>query len=244
MVLSKRSGACALAVACGLIAACAHAPPQPQEFSGVYFENFEINGFRDDASGETWWAVVSPEARRALADATPEWAASVRPEHGSQWRIAFEGMLSRVGRFGHLGSFERSVFIGRLESVRWDGPPPRCEPAATIVFFGDGEAEGFAETGTGLALLDEVMEPASRCDVEAVELVGHTDSRGSEAANVALSRRRADVVRDLLVARGAPAGVITIIARGEAEPLRETADGADEAMNRRVEVSIAFGQRR
>jgi outer membrane protein OmpA-like peptidoglycan-associated protein len=71
-----------------------------------------------------------------------------------------------------------------------------------------------------------------------VEVVGHTDSVGSEASNNALSLDRAHSVRDYLVAHGVPASRVTTVGRGERAPVADnnTADG--RARNRRVEIFL------
>ena len=69
-------------------------------------------------------------------------------------------------------------------------------------------------------------------------LDGHADTSGPADYNVNLSERRNDSVREYLVSRGVPEGVITSEAFGESELLVETADGVREPQNRRVEISI------
>ncbi len=50
--------------------------------------------------------------------------------------------------------------------------------------------------------------------------------------------RRANSVRDALVARGVKAHGISLAGRGEAEPAVPTADGVREPANRRVEIIL------
>ncbi len=72
-----------------------------------------------------------------------------------------------------------------------------------------------------------------------LSIEGHTDARGSDAANQALSVRRAQAVRNVLVSRyGVPARQIRVTGFGEKHPLatNETAEGM--AKNRRVEIRI------
>jgi OOP family OmpA-OmpF porin len=69
-----------------------------------------------------------------------------------------------------------------------------------------------------------------------ITAVGHTDRSGPESYNVALSLRRATVVRDELVRDGVPADVISIVGKGETQPLLPTPDGEREPQNRRVEI--------
>jgi outer membrane protein OmpA-like peptidoglycan-associated protein len=55
---------------------------------------------------------------------------------------------------------------------------------------------------------------------------------------MALSIRRANAVRDVLVREGIPATQIVVIGRGETQLLVPTPDLANEPRNRRVEIII------
>jgi len=73
---------------------------------------------------------------------------------------------------------------------------------------------------------------------------GHSDSPGSDAANLTQSRRRADAVAAYLVAHGVDIDRIDVVALGEKRPIAPNAnlDGTDDpegrARNRRVEVEV------
>jgi outer membrane protein OmpA-like peptidoglycan-associated protein len=69
-------------------------------------------------------------------------------------------------------------------------------------------------------------------------VVGHTDSRGSEAYNMRLSERRAESAEDYLIRQGISPDRIRSTGLGESEPeaTNETEVGRQE--NRRVEVAV------
>src|SRR3546814_7961159 len=59
---------------------------------------------------------------------------------------------------------------------------------------------------------------------EIVHVIGHSDRIGNADANVALSTRRANSVRDYLLEKGVPADRITAVGRGSVEPVVECED--------------------
>ncbi|OIQ93288.1 putative lipoprotein YiaD precursor [mine drainage metagenome] len=75
---------------------------------------------------------------------------------------------------------------------------------------------------------------------ETVQIVGYTDSTGGDAINVPLSRSRARSVRDDLVARGVAAQRVTTAGMGAADPVASNATAAGRALNRRVEIFVAY----
>ena len=68
---------------------------------------------------------------------------------------------------------------------------------------------------------------------------GHTDSTGTEAFNQTLSEKRADNVRDYLVAQGLPATSISAQGLGESSPVADNSTAAGRQKNRRVEIVVS-----
>jgi len=84
-------------------------------------------------------------------------------------------------------------------------------------------------------LLRNVKDYAEQHDFK-LTIIGHTDSKGSDAYNMALGMRRAVAVRDKLIEFGLdPARIIGVESRGESEPIapNDTEQGRFE--NRRIE---------
>ena len=71
-----------------------------------------------------------------------------------------------------------------------------------------------------------------------VAVEGHTDDTGTEGANLAISRLRAEAVRRLLVEGGVSAAAVTATGRGETSPVADNGTREGRARNRRVEVSV------
>ena len=87
-------------------------------------------------------------------------------------------------------------------------------------------------------LVDTSLAEIARRPVPDVLVVGHTDLVGSHTTNDALSRQRAELIRNELIRLGVAAQNIEVIARGKREPVVPTADGVAEPRNRRVEVVV------
>lgn len=69
-----------------------------------------------------------------------------------------------------------------------------------------------------------------------VTIVGHTDSKGTEAYNMGLGQRRADSVKAKLLEFGLALGRITgTESRGESEPVATNETEEGRAQNRRIE---------
>lgn len=75
-----------------------------------------------------------------------------------------------------------------------------------------------------------------------VAIVGHTDSRGTDAHNQSLSERRAESVRAGFDTMGVTRARFLVEGRGENEPVATNATAAGMRLNRRVEVTL-LGER-
>ena len=73
----------------------------------------------------------------------------------------------------------------------------------------------------------------------ALSLVGHADTVGSTGYNQGLSESRARRVSDALIARGVPAGAMTLAGRSENEFAVATGENVREPQNRRVEITLS-----
>ncbi len=71
-----------------------------------------------------------------------------------------------------------------------------------------------------------------------VDVIGHTDSIGSDSYNQGLSQRRADSVARALVDNGVQSVRIVALGRGESQPVASNASESGRAQNRRVEVRV------
>jgi OOP family OmpA-OmpF porin len=114
-----------------------------------------------------------------------------------------------------------------------DARPPR--PLSLRVYFVTG---GDTLTPESQPVVAELKQELARRPAPEITVIGHTDRVGKVEDNDALSKKRAESVRALLVAEGIPPAAIATAGRGEREPLVPTADEVAEAQNRRVEIDI------
>ncbi len=86
--------------------------------------------------------------------------------------------------------------------------------------------------------LQEVARALQDTPNGAIVVEGHTDSTGSAATNDDLSRRRAEAVRDYLLAQGIAHDRIRAVGLGSSRPVADNKTVEGRANNRRVEIVI------
>ncbi|MGZ5790422.1 MAG: OmpA family protein, partial [Burkholderiaceae bacterium] len=100
----------------------------------------------------------------------------------------------------------------------------------------------------GKAKLDQLITDLKSTDNEAIVATGHTDRIGNQKYNQKLSERRANSVRNYLIAGGIAADTIRAEGRGETQPVTKAGDCKGPVSNklkaclqpdRRVEVEVA-----
>jgi outer membrane protein OmpA-like peptidoglycan-associated protein len=87
-------------------------------------------------------------------------------------------------------------------------------------------------------VLDKVAATLSEYNQTTVNVVGHTDSVGSDAANQALSERRARSVAGYLQSHGVAAQRLVVSGKGKTQPVDTNDTEAGRANNRRVEITL------
>ncbi len=70
------------------------------------------------------------------------------------------------------------------------------------------------------------------------KIVGYTDSRGSATYNQKLSEKRANAVKDALVAKGVNPAQLSAMGAGEANPVASNDTAEGRAQNRRIEAEL------
>jgi outer membrane protein OmpA-like peptidoglycan-associated protein len=87
--------------------------------------------------------------------------------------------------------------------------------------------------------LDRIAKALARLGQNKTIVVeSHTDSTGSEARNLVLSKQRADAVKSLLVNAGIAPERIRAKGRGELVPIAPNDTPEGRALNRRIEIAV------
>ena len=86
--------------------------------------------------------------------------------------------------------------------------------------------------------LDQVASTLTQYEKTYVDVLGHTDSTGSDAYNQGLSERRASAVADYLSTRGVQSARLAARGYGESQPKASNLDAAGRSANRRVEIRL------
>jgi len=124
-----------------------------------------------------------------------------------------------------------------MEAAPPPPPPPAAEPppAHFVIFFGYNKCNITSEADN---VLSEAAGAAKSMGAATVEIVGHTDTSGSQKYNQKLSECRANAAAKNLEGKGVPGGAIHTSGRGETELMVQTGDGVKEPQNRRATVDL------
>lgn len=119
-------------------------------------------------------------------------------------------------------------------------PAPAPEPAAPQKLVLEGVNFDFDKATLrqeDIGSLDNDVETLKSWGDVDIEVAGHTDSMGSDAYNMKLSKQRAEAVRNFLISRGVAADRLTAKGYGESQPVADNATEEGRFKNRRVELT-------
>jgi OmpA-OmpF porin, OOP family len=131
-----------------------------------------------------------------------------------------------------------------------ESPPPAAAPQpmnltlAGDALFAFGKSSLADLSAGGRQQLDDLAARLQTTPFGLVRIAGHSDRIGSDSANMALSTRRAEAVRDYLVQQGIPEDRIIATGRGRYQPVAQCESERGQALidclapNRRVEITV------
>lgn len=173
----------------------------------------------DAARAESELSLAEAEASRRVADAQAEEASLARREA----ELAAEAAESLRLQLASMTA--RSDSRGQVMTLSGDA-------------FASGKATLRPEADANLQRVVEFVQsqPTSRVLIE-----GHTDSQGSANLNQVLSQKRAEAVREALIAAGVDGGRLQALGAGEDRPVDDNGSSEGRARNRRVEIVLQQG---
>ncbi len=197
--------------------------------AGYAYDNYEIDLNVDN--------VLNSRAVLSVSEAT-KGVAQTNPLTSTDQYIFQAPISAQVTLKAHFGFAHDDMPIPTAYT-----PPPVVAPAPAVarsyqVFFDFNKSD---LTPEAVKVVDEAAAHAAPAKVTRIDVTGHTDTVGSDAYNMRLSRRRAESVAAELEARGIPSSEIAIFAKGKKDLLVPTKDGVREPQNRRVQIVYEGG---
>lgn len=180
--------------------------------------------------------VQAEEAARLRATAESEIAAREQAE-----AVLDSAQVDQGARVAAAREKEAALARQEAELVAGAALPPSRRDARGQVYtlagdaFGSGQAELTAGAAASVRALGTYLAALGGGQVK---VLGHTDSQGEDAVNLALSQRRADAVRARLVESGLQRAQVVAEGLGEAAPVADNLTAGGRARNRRVEVVV------
>jgi OOP family OmpA-OmpF porin len=141
-----------------------------------------------------------------------------------------------------MASLDEIASVARAEAAgKPDLDVPDCdsgfkaELAAGNILFESGSATISPES---YRLIGKLAGVALRCQVQQIEVGGHTDSQGDDALNDKLSQQRAEAVAAALAQAGVPADRLAAVGYGAKRPVASNDSEEGRAKNRRIEFTV------
>lgn len=121
--------------------------------------------------------------------------------------------------------------------------PVETEPVQEVITLSDQGNVLFAFDSAQLTpaaqqQLQALVGKLGSESVTRIKVIGHTDSKGTDAYNQRLSERRASSAAEYLINQGVAPQKITSQGRGESEPVADNDTDEGRAQNRRVELHL------
>jgi iron complex outermembrane receptor protein len=200
--------------------------------AGITYSAFKIEAFIDNVNNDTAYTSIQTDYDIASPAET---------------FTKYEGVLVGLPNLRTFGGRVKYTFgeqaAAPAETAAYV-PPPVVAPAPAKtarsyqVFFDFNKSD---LTPQAVTIVDTAAKNAGPAKVTEIEVTGHTDTVGSDAYNMRLSRRRAESVAAELEKQGIPSSEIAIFAKGKKDLLVPTADGVKEPQNRRVQIVYTGG---
>lgn len=176
----------------------------------------------------------------AEADLSPYWVDSygnyVRDSSGSCVRTSSWPKDNPVAECGDKVAEPEPVATAE-EPAPVEVSVPEPEP---VVVKGSAGFESGSNSLTpeGKAEINRMAKELETADIASIVIIGHTDSSGPEEFNLKLSEKRAEAVREELIADGIDPNIVEARGMGETQPIADNSTVEGRAKNRRVEINV------
>ena len=200
----------------------------------------ELENARMEAEKQRIASMVQAEESdrlRAEGEQSAAAAESARAQAEQTKRIADaqakEAELAR--KEAQLAELAASDLRGRLQNIRATRGALGMQMTLDDIAFAPGRASLRPEAKSSLGKLVAFV---NKDPSKPIRIEGHTDGRGNANANQLLSQKRADSVRDALIAAGVAANRMTSVGMGQDNPVADNETEEGRAKNRRVDVIL------
>lgn len=119
-----------------------------------------------------------------------------------------------------------------------DNPDPRDVARALSLQVINFELDEAVIPDVNKAFLDRAAKIMAEVPDMNLMIIGHTDMQGTSEYNMALSRERAESVREYLVSQGIDANKLSTRGMGETEPVADNSTEQGRFRNRRIEFMV------
>ena len=196
------------------------------------------------------WSTGEPAAELGIA-AYSQGRTLVALKQGAAWRLLTELGQGRFPTFfaDQYGDGRNAVAIG-VSAVRFSEaqkkfddclsallPYTFADIAKSTLYFEFDRVEFTPQTRARLNQIREYLKADKELDLMLIE--GHTDSLGGRWFNQQLGKKRAEAVRDYLLAAGIDAKRVQTVSYGERKPVADNKNERGREKNRRVTVTIS-----
>lgn len=191
---------------------------------------------RDDAGSEQEIAAAYVAMRKseiALAQADEARAR----EDSEKAQLAYQAQLEQqlVATRQQLQTVHAASEKAKNDRVGWRKKGEDLVITLSGVSFDSG---GHNLTPDAKKRLDVVAHALKDYPERSITIAGYTDDKGQDAANLALSQKRADSVKAYLESQGVPPPRLVSEGRGESNPTASNDTAEGRANNRRVEITL------
>ncbi len=143
-----------------------------------------------------------------------------------------------IGRKMDKQAEEMEKVLGDAE-VRREGEGIVIKFKEQVLFaFNSSDLGGSAQTN-----LNKLVDVLNRYPDTNIAVIGHTDSKGTDAYNQSLSERRANAVINYLRSRNVASSRLSAKGMGESDPIASNDTDDGRAQNRRVEFVITANEK-